>query len=201
MSSPHKKARTASSTSQPPPTRLPKGRKPPEYKIRFGYVSNKEATQGRSTTSNWDQSLPTTNHLESFNGILKRKYLRWWQRGGKCLQLDVLIKLLVIEILPSIFEQCRLEMEEGNHIKEWIISFPGGQQLWEKRQTRHTVLPPVVYLSPDTTRDTSAAQLLKNNQISVPTLSGECLQFTCYSSFATELDDSPFHTVCHFSIL
>ncbi|KAF7348406.1 hypothetical protein MSAN_01794600 [Mycena sanguinolenta] len=30
----------------------------------------------------FDGVLPTTNHLESFNGLLKRKYLRRWQRGG-----------------------------------------------------------------------------------------------------------------------
>ena len=27
--------------------------------------------------------LPTTNHLESFNGLLKRKYLQRWQNGGR----------------------------------------------------------------------------------------------------------------------
>ncbi|KAJ7202187.1 hypothetical protein C8J57DRAFT_1543409 [Mycena rebaudengoi] len=29
-----------------------------------------------------DGIIPTTNHLESFNGILKRKHLRRWQNGG-----------------------------------------------------------------------------------------------------------------------
>jgi hypothetical protein len=49
--------------------------------------------------------LPTTNHLESFNGLLKRKHLRRWQHGGCRLRLNVLLKLLIMKVLPSIFEQ------------------------------------------------------------------------------------------------
>jgi hypothetical protein len=29
--------------------------------------------------------IPTTNHLEAFNGVLKWKYIHWWQHAGKCL--------------------------------------------------------------------------------------------------------------------
>lgn len=29
--------------------------------------------------------LSTTNHLESFNGLLKRKYIPCWQHSGSCL--------------------------------------------------------------------------------------------------------------------
>jgi hypothetical protein len=47
--------------------------------------------------------LPTTNHLESFNRTLKRRYIRHWQRGGKRLRLDVLIHHLVHRIIPAIF--------------------------------------------------------------------------------------------------
>ena len=47
--------------------------------------------------------IPTTNHLEAFNGILKRKHLHRWQRAGKRLRLDFLVYLLVIQILPGIF--------------------------------------------------------------------------------------------------
>ena len=49
--------------------------------------------------------IPTTNHLEAFNGILKRKHIHRWQRAGKRLRLDILVFLLVRKILPGIFQQ------------------------------------------------------------------------------------------------
>ncbi|KAJ3884267.1 hypothetical protein GG344DRAFT_33122, partial [Lentinula edodes] len=50
--------------------------------------------------------IPTTNHLESFNAILKRKYIRSWLHSGYRLHFDVLIILLVTRILPDLFA-CR----------------------------------------------------------------------------------------------
>jgi hypothetical protein len=47
--------------------------------------------------------LPTTNHLESFNGLLKRKYIPRWQRSGSRLRFDFLIHILITQILPDIF--------------------------------------------------------------------------------------------------
>ncbi|KAJ3717550.1 hypothetical protein C8R42DRAFT_724462 [Lentinula raphanica] len=47
--------------------------------------------------------IPTTNHLESFNCILKRKFIGSWLRSGKRLRIDLLIFILVTRILPNIF--------------------------------------------------------------------------------------------------
>ena len=49
--------------------------------------------------------LPTTNHLKSFNGVLKNKYLPQWQHSGHHLCFDVLIFHLVSSILPRLFAQ------------------------------------------------------------------------------------------------
>lgn len=49
--------------------------------------------------------LPTTNHLESFNRLLKRKYIPLWQRSGSRLRFDFLISILITHILPEIFSQ------------------------------------------------------------------------------------------------
>lgn len=106
---------------------------------------------------------------------------------------------MVIDILPSIFEQHRIEREEGKHIRDWVLSLPGGQKLWEERQMGGVVLPPVAYLSPDLGRDASAARLLGDNQISVPTSERNRLYFTCYSSYATELDCNPVTYDIHIS--
>jgi hypothetical protein len=47
--------------------------------------------------------LPTTNHLEAFNGLLKRKYIPQWQRSGSRLRFDFLVHVLICNILPEIF--------------------------------------------------------------------------------------------------
>ena len=47
--------------------------------------------------------LPTTNHLEAFNSLLKCKYIPRWQRSGSHLCFDFLIHILITKILPDIF--------------------------------------------------------------------------------------------------
>ena len=47
--------------------------------------------------------LPTTNHLESFNSVLKQKHIPRWQCSGSCLCFDFLIQILINNILPDIF--------------------------------------------------------------------------------------------------
>ena len=47
--------------------------------------------------------LSTTNHLESFNCLLKRQYIPHWQRSGAWLRFDFLIHILITKILPEIF--------------------------------------------------------------------------------------------------
>ncbi|KAJ3871237.1 hypothetical protein F5051DRAFT_446446 [Lentinula edodes] len=66
--------------------------------------------------------IPTTNHLESFNAILKRKYIRLWLHSGHRLHFDVLIILLVTRILPDLFA-CQLSRRNhciwvSEHFKE-----------------------------------------------------------------------------------
>lgn len=52
--------------------------------------------------------LTTTNHLESFNGVLKRKHIAQWQRSGQRLRFDVLVFRLILYVLPNIYAQLRL---------------------------------------------------------------------------------------------
>ncbi|KAJ4499163.1 hypothetical protein C8R41DRAFT_755296, partial [Lentinula lateritia] len=61
--------------------------------------------------------IPTTNHLESFNAILKRKYIRSWLHSGHRLRFDVLIMLLITRILPDIFKR---RLSRKNH-RLWAI--------------------------------------------------------------------------------
>lgn len=79
-----------------------------------------------------------------------------------------------------------------------MLALPGGQQLW-KEQRGHIILPTVAYSTPDPARDISASQLLGNKQISIPMHSPEGFPFTCYSSFAAELDRNPVLYNLHIS--
>ncbi|KAJ7633904.1 hypothetical protein DFH06DRAFT_1272396 [Mycena polygramma] len=101
----------------------------------------------------------------SFNGLLKRKYLRRWQRGGRRLRLDVLLQIIVVQAA------------EQDRISEWILALPGGQRLLERRKSGRSpadsVADPIAYFVPD---------LLHNHQISTPTLAAGTFSFTCYSS-------------------
>ena len=55
--------------------------------------------------------IPTTNHLESFNRLLKQKHIHHWQHAGKHLQLDLFVFLLITQILPNIFHHHSAERE------------------------------------------------------------------------------------------
>jgi hypothetical protein len=135
--------------------------------------------------------LPTTNHLESFNGLLKRKHLRRWQHGGRRLRLDVLLKLLVTKVLPAIFEQRKMEQFENQRWEAQMRNLPGGEALLSQRNTRKAIIVPVAYLVPDDARDRAAAQILENKQIAVPEVIGGSLIFDCYSSLAVPSEENP----------
>jgi hypothetical protein len=47
--------------------------------------------------------IPTTNHLESFNGVLKNGHVQGLQRYGRRLRFDVFIFYLITRILPFIY--------------------------------------------------------------------------------------------------
>jgi hypothetical protein len=67
--------------------------------------------------------IPMTNHLESFNGVLKRKHLRQWKNRGQRIRVDILIQVLITHILPSIFQEWRLYQEQEQHIATQFPSY------------------------------------------------------------------------------
>lgn len=141
-----------------------------------------------------DGVLPTTNHLESFNRVLKYRHLPTAQRGGRRLRVDVLLQQLVTKILPSIFEFRALEEQEETRWEAQLRRLPGGEALLEARKKREAAdLPSVAYLYADPRRDAAAANLLENKQVGHPEFKSETLtfHFTCYSSLATPSDPNP----------
>ncbi|RDX44477.1 hypothetical protein OH76DRAFT_1322336, partial [Lentinus brumalis] len=147
--------------------------------------------------------LTTTNHLESFNGVLKRKHLRRWQRGNRRLRIDVLLHLLITSIIPSIFAARALEEREHTRLMGMLKTVPGGAQLVEQCERSRTArrsdksspltAAPYAFLAPDLSRDTQAAELLSAHQISVPTYVEHlrAFEFECFSSLATPTDAHP----------
>ncbi|KAJ7787555.1 hypothetical protein B0H14DRAFT_279459 [Mycena olivaceomarginata] len=139
-----------------------------------------------------DGVIPTTNHLESFNGILKRKHLRRWQNGGRRIRVDVLIQILITHILPSIFQERRLYQEQEQRIAAQVLLLPGGANLLQNRSTGKQI-PKIAYLQPDATRDERAAGLLAAGQVAVPAFetATNTLVFSCLSAQALEIESTP----------
>ncbi|TDL28464.1 hypothetical protein BD410DRAFT_695097, partial [Rickenella mellea] len=137
--------------------------------------------------------LTTTNHLESFNGLLKRKHLRRWQRGNRRLRLDVLLNLVITKVLPSIFDQRAMDRAENLRWEMRIRALRGGEALLSARNKPAIVLPSVAYLKADPTRHEAAISILNNKQISAPDWveKKNKLIFTCYSSVAVAADTDP----------
>ena len=152
--------------------------------------------------------VTTTNHLESFNNVLKGKHLQRWKHGGRRLRVDVLLWILVSKITPAIFAQRRAQAEEALILQERWSRLPGGSCIIARRRTRaetrkhrnsgqnltgSSTLPPVFYCEPDQARDSAAADILSNKQISTPEFLPErnIYLFTCFSSQALASDSSP----------
>ncbi|KAG8942887.1 hypothetical protein FRC03_002837, partial [Tulasnella sp. 419] len=72
--------------------------------------------------------LPTTNHLESFNRILKQDYIKRFQKGGKRLRFDIFLYYLILRIIPSIFDHFQSYEE---HLS-WIASRFDGQTFQQR---------------------------------------------------------------------
>ncbi|KAJ3897353.1 hypothetical protein F5879DRAFT_927909, partial [Lentinula edodes] len=73
--------------------------------------------------------IPTTNHLESFNAILKCKYIQSWLHSGHRLRFNVLIIPLVTRILPDLFAR---RLSRRNHcvwVSERFKEAAGGLDL------------------------------------------------------------------------
>ncbi|KAJ6560824.1 hypothetical protein DFH09DRAFT_1482414 [Mycena vulgaris] len=137
-----------------------------------------------------DGVIPTTNHLESFNGVLKRKHLRRWQNGGRRIRVDVLIRILIIHILPSIFQERRLYQDQELRIAAQVRLLPGGANLLKNRSAGRQIIPKIAYLLPDEDRDQHAQELFDAGQVGVPdfNLATNTFVFTCLSAEALEIE-------------
>jgi hypothetical protein len=137
--------------------------------------------------------VPTTNHLESFNAILKRKHLPAWLHSGHRLRFDSLIHILITRVLPSIFSQRKAQKEYSDWLTARFCQHAGGRDLTSikdigSRTKSHNT---ICWWQPDARRDGEAGMILHlPNRFSVARGPDphNSYRATCASSKANILD-------------
>lgn len=131
--------------------------------------------------------LPTTNHLEAFNGLLKRKYIPRWQRSGSRLRFDFLIHILITKILSDIFAS-RLSHKSYLHwVAEHFADHTGGVNLVENRElgvSKMVKRQAGCWWEPNQRRDTESRLLLQYGHLHsvCQTVSDGQYEATCLSA-------------------
>ncbi|KAF9058375.1 hypothetical protein BDP27DRAFT_1408365 [Rhodocollybia butyracea] len=120
--------------------------------------------------------IPTTNHLESFNGILKRKYIQRYLHSGHRLRFDTLIMLLITKILPQAYMRRTNEREYRLWLTSRFREAAGGADILELQKKARTaklelcrVQRSLCWWPQDETRDLHATQLLHAGRLRPPT--------------------------------
>ena len=83
-----------------------------------------------------DGVIPMTNHLESFNAILKQKHLAAHLHSGHWLWFDSLIHLLITWILPDIFKHWKAQTDYNNWLALIFHEQAGGIDLVEAHKSK-----------------------------------------------------------------
>lgn len=144
--------------------------------------------------------LPTTNHLESFNRVLKRDHIRRIEKTGKRLRIDVLLHALIIRIIPAIFETRRLLYD----YRIWRLDRFRGQNLQgrPKPTCQNSSLPPLAWIPQ--TMEATARQLEGKDIAKLGRIhsahwvdAGRTMEARCLSSKSLPIDTDPVtYTLC-----
>ncbi|KAJ3729336.1 hypothetical protein C8R42DRAFT_558864, partial [Lentinula raphanica] len=137
------------------------------------------------------EMIPTTNHLESFNCILKRKFIGSWLRTGKRLRIDLLILVLITRVLPDIFARRRTALQYKAWLAERFRDSANGVDILEIQQRNAQALAAriVAWWPVDESRQTAAQDLaMKGTLTSLTRTNPDCYAAVCISS--TKADTS-----------
>lgn len=104
------------------------------------------------------------------------------------LRIDVLIFVLILRILPAIFQQRALDRHHRKLNEDRILQLPGGQALIDKRHGHINDTIPVAFLAPDARRNAEALALFNHRQLSMPREDTNGVYFKCMSSTACVVD-------------
>jgi hypothetical protein len=80
----------------------------------------------------------------------------------------MLLHILVMKVLPSLFEQHYLEAQEESHWEAWMLTIPGGAEILKSHSQPPERLR-IGYLVADEARDAAAQNLFMHKQIDIPT--------------------------------
>lgn len=134
-----------------------------------------------------DGVIPTTNHLESFNAILKRKHLAAHLHSGHRLRFDSLIHLLITRILPDIFKHRKTQSDYNNWLALRFREQAGGIDLVEahkseakERNARRKV--PLCWWVNHANRDMAAKEIISSGKIKISCSNGDGYIATCTAS-------------------
>ena len=134
-----------------------------------------------------DGVIPTTNHLESFNGILKRKHLASFLHSGHRLRFDSLIHILITRILPGIFSHRQAQKEYSNWLTLRFQHHSGGENLVlvhdqyrKDRDLQKRV--PMCWWETDPQRDAAAREAVTLGRLSISRRDLDTYVTTCSSS-------------------
>lgn len=136
-----------------------------------------------------EKVVRTTNHLESFNGSLKGRYLPQYERSGKRVRPDVFIRRAVHDIIPHIFSNLRAQ----DTFLEWRSSqFP---TVPEKAVTARvlsaatSVSPRLLWFPKDYARQERASGILATGRLlPIPSFKPYEVWATCVTSSAAPSD-------------
>ncbi|KAJ8087802.1 hypothetical protein PM082_006646 [Marasmius tenuissimus] len=151
---------------------------------------------GRLTVSNLlkipiEGVVPTTNHLESFNGILKRKHLAHWFHSGHRLRFDYLIHLLCTRILPGIYNRRLVQSQYTDWLTERFKNQAGGKDLvriqGQEKSEKRGKGAGVCWWPEDETRDQQARTIMSLQRVGwSPGADSETFAGRCLSSKSNE---------------
>ncbi|KZT20536.1 hypothetical protein NEOLEDRAFT_1075528, partial [Neolentinus lepideus HHB14362 ss-1] len=147
--------------------------------------------------------ITTTNHLESFNHVLKNKYIPQWQHSGTHLQFDFLIHILIIRILPEIFATRRHRQQYQNWVNLRFEKYAGGANLSKVLQEERRVLQAIqkgskaCWWAADRQRDESAVAILRAGLLNGITrdVSEHQFEAVCYST--ANPTSTPYRVTIH----
>ncbi|KAL0060694.1 hypothetical protein AAF712_012517 [Marasmius tenuissimus] len=83
--------------------------------------------------------VPTTNHLESLNGVLKKKHIKAWMHSGHRLRFDFLIHIVVVKILPAIYSSYNIQKQYSQWLTTRFSQSSGGINLVEAQRKENSI--------------------------------------------------------------
>ncbi|KZT18813.1 hypothetical protein NEOLEDRAFT_1173364 [Neolentinus lepideus HHB14362 ss-1] len=147
--------------------------------------------------------ITMTNHLESFNHVLKNKYIPQWQHSGAHLWFDFLIHILIIRILPEIFATRRHRQQYQNWVNLQFEKYAGGTNLSKVLQEERRVLQAIqkgskaCWWAADHQRDELAVAILRAGLLNGITrdVSEHQFEAVCYST--ANPTSTPYQVTIH----